>query len=135
MPARLLPSCFFLLLCSATAQAAALRVMPVLVEISAPGLASTLTLRNEDDGPLNVQIRIMRWSQKDGVEKLEPTTDVVASPTFTALEGNRDYTVRIVRTSKTPVMQEESYRALIDQIPDATARNASTVAFVLRYSI
>lgn len=117
------------------AESASLRVSPILVEIAAPAQASTLTLRNESDRPLNAQVRIMRWTQKDGVESLEPSTDVVASPPIVKLLSNIDFTVRIVRVATTPISGEESYRILVDEIPEIPASRPNTVAFVLRYSI
>ena len=69
-----------LLAAPAVSRAGTLQVEPVLIDVTAPGAASTVTLRNEGTAPINVQIRLFRWSQVDGKEKLEPTDEVVASP-------------------------------------------------------
>jgi fimbrial chaperone protein len=82
-----------------------------------------------------VQIRVFRWRQAGGRDVLEPTTDVVASPPATTLPPGADYLVRVVRTAERPPAQEESYRLLVDELPDRSQRRAGTVAFVLRYSI
>lgn len=119
----------------ASAEAVSLRVAPARLDLVAPDSAATLTLRNEDTRPLNVQIRIFRWSQVDGIEHLEPTKDVVASPPFTTLAPSGDYTVRIVRVNKAPVAGEESYRLLIDELPDRTRERSGAISFILRYSI
>jgi fimbrial chaperone protein len=115
-------------------QAASLQVAPVLVEIPTPGATSTLKLRNEGATPLDAQIRIFRWTQVDGADSLTPTEDVAASPPLASLRPSTDYTVRIVRTNKEPVVREESYRLLIDELPSA-ATGAATVNIALRYSI
>jgi len=125
----------FCLLGSTGAHAASLRVAPTSLDLVAPDSATTLTLRNEDTHSIDVQIRIFRWSQVDGVERLEPTTDVVASPPFTRLAPNSDYVVRVVRATKVPVVGEESYRLLADELPDPLRRRPGAVNFVLRYSI
>ena len=44
------------------ASAGSLQVEPVLVDVAAPGAASTVTLRNEGAAPINAQIRVFRWS-------------------------------------------------------------------------
>ena len=98
-------------------EAAALRVEPVLVEVFAPGAASTLTLRNDDSTAATVQIRVFKWSQANGKETLEPTTAVVASPPIVKLAPQTDYIARIVRVTKSPVAAEESYRIFVDQLP------------------
>jgi fimbrial chaperone protein len=117
------------------AQAASLQIAPVLVEVPAPGAASTLKLRNEGKLPLNAQIRIFRWTQVDGADKLTPTDDVAASPPQAALKANADYVVRVVRTSKEPVVKEEAYRLLVDELPTPSGQQGAAVNIALRYSI
>jgi fimbrial chaperone protein len=117
------------------ASAAQLRVEPVLLELNAPTAAGVLTLRNDDDTAVAVQTRVYLWSQASGRESLEATADVVASPPIVRLAPHADYTVRIVRTSKQPVRGEESYRVIVDQLPDARRRVANTVAILIRQSI
>jgi fimbrial chaperone protein len=118
-----------------SARAGSLQVEPVLVDVSAPGAASTLTLRNEGVTPLETQIRVFRWSLVDGQEKLEPTDDVVASPPSVTLTPKGQYIARIVRVSKQPVTGEESYRVLVDQLPDLSQQKNGAVNLLVRYSI
>ena len=87
---------------SAPASAGSLQVEPVLVDITAPGAASTVTLRNEGTTPIDAQIRVFKWSIVNGKEQLNPTDDVVASPPSVTLTSKGQYVVRIVRTSKQP---------------------------------
>jgi fimbrial chaperone protein len=124
----------FVLFCSA-ADATSLRVAPTSLDLTAPGSAAVLTLTNEVKRPVNVQLRVFRWTQVNGVEQLEPTNDVVVSPPSTALPGNKDYLVRVIRVSKKPVAGEESYRVLVDELPDPSRRKAGTVTLVMRYSV
>jgi fimbrial chaperone protein len=116
-------------------QAASLQVAPVLVEVPTPAATSTLKLRNEGTKPLDAQIRVFLWTQANGVDSLTPTDDVAASPPLASLRPSTDYTVRIVRTSKEPVVKEESYRLLIDELPAPSTGSAATVNIALRYSI
>ncbi len=123
------------LLHSDVAHATSLRAAPARLDLIAPDSAATLSLRNEEARPITVQIRVFRWSQADGIERLEPTTEVVASPPMTTVGPNAEYTVRVVRVSKAPVAGEESYRLLIDELPDRSRRVPGAITFVLRYSI
>jgi fimbrial chaperone protein len=118
-----------------SAQGGSLQVEPVLVDVTAPGAASTVTLRNEGAAPINAQIRVFRWSLVDGQEKLEPTNDVVASPPSVTLTPKGQYIARIVRVSKAPVTGEESYRLLVDQLPDLSQQKNGAVNLLVRYSI
>lgn len=120
---------------AATANANALRVAPILLDVAAPGATTALNLRNEGDRNLHVQIRVFRWTGTQSEPVLEPTRDVVVSPPAATLTPGTEYVVRVVRVIKQPVAAEESYRVLVDEIPDAANDRANTVRFALRYSI
>lgn len=115
--------------------AESIQVSPILIEINAPATSSTITLKTDGKKPRVAQLRVMRWSQVDGKEVLEATDDVVASPPFATLASNTSYTVRIVRQSSAPVLQEESYRLLIDQLPDDQSGKKNVIAIAIRYSL
>jgi fimbrial chaperone protein len=117
------------------ASAGSLQIEPVLLDVTAPAATSTVTLRNQGATPINAQIRVFRWSLLDGQEKLEPTEDVVASPPSVTLTPNGQYIARIVRVSKQPVSGEESYRLLVDQLPDLSQQKNGAVNLLVRYSI
>ena len=116
------------------ADAASLQVSPVLLEVPAPGAATTMTLRNTGDSPIMSQVRVFRWTQSNGQETLELTDEVVASPPTVELRPKQDYTVRVVRITKRPYTGEESYRVVVDELPDLR-RRSGTVAIVLRHSV
>src|SRR3954469_8697203 len=120
---------------SAPAAAGSLQVEPVLVDITAPGAASTVTLRNEGTTPIDAQIRVYKWSVVNGKEELKPTDDVVASPPSVTLTAKGQYVARIVRVSKQPVIAEESYRLMVDQLPDLSQQRNGAVNLMVRYSI
>lgn len=120
---------------SVGAQAASLRVAPTYLSLTAPGSAETLTLQNETDQPMNVQIRVFRWTQSGGVDRFAETDAVVASPPAATLQPGGEYVVRVVRTAGQPVTQQESYRVIVDELPDPNRRRAGTVNLVLRHSI
>jgi len=117
------------------AQAASLQVSPVSVEVEEPDAAATLLLQNNGPAPLNAQIRVFRWTQDRGEEHLQPTDEVVASPPIAALQPGTDYTVRLVRITKEPLLAGESYRLFVDEIPNVRTQQNRSVALVIRYSI
>lgn len=115
--------------------AAELNVNPILLEMDAPTAAGTLTLRNGGSDTITVQTRVLRWSQSQGKETLTPATEIVASPPAVKLAPNQDYVVRIVRIAKTPVVGEESYRVIVDQLPNLQHLPAQSVNLLIRQSI
>ena len=114
--------------------AAALRVSPILID-GGEGANATITLRNRDDRPLNAQVRVFRWSQHDGVEDLQPTDAVVASPPIVTVGPREDYVVRLQRTTGEQPVAEEAYRVVIDELPNPDRQRNGTVAVVLRYIV
>lgn len=112
-----------------------LRVSPVLLEVPAPGAATTLTLRNDGSEPVTVQSRAFRWSQQDGRESLQRSTDVVVSPPAIRLAPGASQKVRVVRTAKSAVQGEEAYRVIVNEIPDQGRRRGGAVAFATELRI
>ena len=117
------------------AAAGSLQVTPVTIDLNGGKKAATLTLTNVDGEPVNVQARVFRWTREGGQERLEPTSDMVASPPAMRLAPGAVQTIRVVRVSNTPARAEESYRILIDELPDPERSRAGQVAMVLRQSI
>jgi fimbrial chaperone protein len=133
--AKIVLTAALLLGASSAARAGSLQVEPVLLDVTAPGAATTVTLRNQGATAIDAQIRVYRWSLVNGEEKLEPTNDVVASPPAVSLAPKAEYIARVVRVSKSPVKGEESYRLMVDQLPDLSQQKNGMVNLLVRYSI
>ncbi len=118
----------------ATAEAASIHVRPTGIELQAPAAASVLTLTNRGKELITAQVRVFRWKQVGGKDVLEPTREVVASPPILRMRPGRENVIRVVRVAKRPVKGEESYRLIIDQIPDKKRKGVGVV-FAMRYSI
>lgn len=135
-PPRTAPLLAGLLLAGAAPLGAAqLHLEPVLLDLNAPVAAGVLTLRNEEDHEVTVQSRVFRWSQVDGVDQLTATSDVVASPPAVQLLPGQNYTVRIVRAVKRAVAAEESYRVVVDELPDAAPGVQNGISILVRQSV
>lgn len=117
------------------ALAADLRAAPVVLETQPGSRTTTFTLINDEDRPLKVQVRVMKWAMDGGRETLTPTTDVVASPPLASLKAKQRYLVRLVRSAKAPPVGEESYRVLVDEIPDPANIKPGSVQLAIRLSI
>ncbi len=117
----------------ATAQS--LRVSPVTIELPAGAGSAVFTLETDSKEDVAVQARVFRWSQSGGEDKLDKTGDVVISPPVLKVHNGTPSTLRLVRVAKTPVSSEETYRVLIDQIPDRKKLQAGSVALQVRQSV
>jgi fimbrial chaperone protein len=106
-----------------------------MLEAFAPQQAVALNLRNLGEKAITGQVRVFAWRQENGEDVLEPTDAVVGSPPMVEIHPGTDYTIRIVRTAATPVEAEESYRLVVDEVPDAAARRNGVITVVIRYVI
>ncbi|MFK3665887.1 molecular chaperone [Ochrobactrum teleogrylli] len=98
-----------------------------MIDLSAQTAASNIRIWNDAKRPINVQARIYRWSQSNGADTYAEATDVVASPPISQLKPGSENIVRIVRTSKSPVKAEESYRLIVDELPYIAQRRSGTL--------
>ncbi|WP_455777314.1 fimbrial biogenesis chaperone, partial [Burkholderia stabilis] len=124
------------LLCAAgAAHAASLQISPVTIEFGTDDTATGITLRNPGERPVYGQVRVFRWDQADGQDTLTPTQDLVASPPLIEVGTQSEQLIRVVRASRTPSGIEQSYRLLIDELPQPGEAPTNGVSIRLRYSI
>ncbi|MBV6271786.1 fimbria/pilus periplasmic chaperone [Alcaligenaceae bacterium CGII-47] len=144
----------FLLLSGAPfTSAATLQVAPVSLSILPTQAAQSLWLSNTGDEVILAQIRVLRWSQEDGQNRYEDTSDLVVSPPFVKLEAGQRRMVRVVRvggagvsldkvetgasdkmlTETSQAQHEKSYRLIVDDLP--VLDDTKGVHFVLQYSV
>ncbi len=122
-------------LAAVPASSASLRVAPVGFELTGGTATSTLQIRNEDQRPVTVQVRVFRWNERGGPQALEPTRDVVASPPLATLAPGTENLVRIVRLKEGPAGPRETYRLIVDEVPDRRPLASGQVQVVVRHSI
>lgn len=127
--------CVALLGFSGLACAGSLQVMPTLLTLAANDNAQGLWLSNTGDASLNAQVRVFRWTQANGQERMEPSDEIIASPPMLTLGAGERQLVRIVRPNAAPPGPVEvAYRMLIDELPDPNEHKPG-IRFVLRYSV
>jgi len=122
---------------SAPGHAASLGVSPTLIDLAAGESTSGLRVQNSDAvQPVSVQARILRWQQTPEGEDVYSAADaVVASPPVARIQPGAENLIRIVRIDKTPPQGEESYRLLIDELPDPAQQRAGAVSILIRHSV
>ena len=117
----------FLIPATAGAQAS-LRVQPLSVDVVSPSQESSITLLNNGNETISLQLRVFEWSQVDGQDRLTPTTEVVASPPVARIAPGSNYTIRIARTVGAAAPgTEDAYRLWVDELPPSLGWNAQQV--------
>ena len=117
-------------------RAASLQVAPTTITLPPEQAAEGLTLSNTGAQPLHAQLRVFRWTQRDGVDRLDATTELVLSPPMLELAPGARQLVRVVRGTAPPSDREASYRVIVDELPIETQDSSRTrLRLALRYSI
>lgn len=88
---------------------------------------------NVGETPMTLQLRLFQWSQSNNDDQLTQTNAVVASPPVVKVAPGSRQVARLIRVAQTPVNKEESYRVLVDQLPDDAFNKGINV--LLRYSV
>jgi fimbrial chaperone protein len=115
--------------------AQSLRVSPVTVELPPLSRSTFITVENGTNEPVQVQVRVFRWSLVNGQDRLERTGDVVVSPPMLTARRDEASVVRIIRIAQAPVAGEEAYRVFVEEIPNRRRLQTGTVVLAVRHSI
>jgi fimbrial chaperone protein len=118
-----------------TASAASLSVSPILLRVVTPSKQTILTVNNLARRQVTVQLRVFKWVLRDGKDYFLNTRDVIVSPPIARLRSNGSLQVRILCTSSQPVVGEETYRVIVDEVPDANRVRNVGVNLALRYTL
>ncbi|MCG2574447.1 fimbria/pilus periplasmic chaperone [Acinetobacter sp. ME22] len=105
------------MICQWSLAASNMLVWPVYQTIEADQRGSILWLENRGKNDVTLQIRILRWSQKDQQDVYADQQDVLASPPFMVVPAGQRQIVRLLRQIDMSPQQESAYRIVIDEIP------------------
>ncbi len=132
-PARLALSAALAAACT-PALAAGLQVTPTSLTLAHDRPADALWLSNTGPATLRAQVRVFRWSQADGQERLDPDPGLAISPPMLELAPGARQLVRVIRLGAPPE-REGAYRLIVDELPTAQTPAPPGLQFVLRYSV
>lgn len=99
------------------ATAARFSVNPTRVLLSAKNTSALLTLCNQSDAPLRLQVTVFSWDQAaEGEMMLADTEDVLCFPGMLVLAPGEERRIRVAVIAP-PADREKSYRVFIDELP------------------
>lgn len=121
---------------SLSSLAASLQVAPISVAFSPQEKAKEIWLTNTSERLIRAQTRVLIWSQVAGQDQVNPTRDLVASPSITEIKAGEQQLIRIIRIAPQNTAVEQTYRLLIDELPSSGQADAQTgLQLLLQYSI
>lgn len=119
---------------TAAAEAGNLTVAPTRVDLAAGRTAGAVTLHNNADEPVLVQVETFAWPRTPASGDLEATRSLVAVPPVFSLPPNGTQIIRIALREPQRETREQAYRLLITEVPQ-TVGKAGGVQFALRLSL
>ncbi len=124
------------ILLSNAALAGSFAVSPVRLYMTPKDRAIAVTLRNEGDTEVVLQAEINTWSQKaDGTDELVPTDDLILSPPIIKLPPRGTQVVRLARLVPPDASRQLTYRMIIREVPEITAKPGINIPFALAFSL
>lgn len=124
-----------LLTMSEPASAGDFQVSPVRVSLSSTAQAGMVTVSNRAGAPVRLQLQGFAWSETVGGEQvLTPSERLVIFPTLLELNPGESRRVRIGLSGQ-PATTEETYRLIVEELPDHRTPDPKGVAIRMRMSI
>jgi fimbrial chaperone protein len=125
----------YLLAAASTAAAGSFSISPIRVEFSGAARTQVLTVRNEEDRAVVVQLRTLAWSQPAGQDRLDPTRELLATPPLFTLPAHGQQIVRIATRRDVDPQRELAYRLLVEEVPQPAPQGFTGLQVALRLSL
>ena len=122
-------------LAAGTAAAGSFSLAPIRVELDSGHGTGVLTLRNEADAPVTIQIESVAWSQSDEADQYEPTRDLIVTPPVFVVPPKSEQIVRVARRASPVPGREIAYRLFFEEIPDSTPLAGNGLKVALRVGV
>jgi fimbrial chaperone protein len=111
------------------------RVTPIRLDFDKGTKTGVITVANEGDDKLNVQMKAFEWTQNaDGKDQYTETNDIIFFPRIMTLEKKEEKIlragIRIPATTK-----EKTYRLFIEEIPEPKKAEGVNVAVAIRFGV
>jgi fimbrial chaperone protein len=78
---------------------------------------------------------VVAWSQKDGVDQLDATREMLVTPPVLQIPGNGEQIVRVALRGQPDRSQELAYRVLFEEVPPAAPAGFTGLRVALRLSV
>jgi len=113
-----------------------LRVTPIKLFFDQQLKNGIVTVINEGDEPIQVEIKAVEWTQDPaGKDLYNPTQDLIFFPKILKLEKGEQRAVR-AGVKSAAISQEKTYRLFIKELPKATPETqGSQIRFAVQFAI
>lgn len=118
------------------ASASSFIASPITFDLTSSKPMSILRLTNNGDSDLRLQVHAVKWSTDGHIETQVNTDEVILNPPIFTIKSGQQQFLRFGLRSVTQTATEQSYRLIVDEIPDEKAAGGELgLRTVLRVSI
>ncbi|MBI5408430.1 MAG: molecular chaperone [Nitrospirae bacterium] len=118
-----------------TGEAANFSINPVRVFFDGTSKTSTVTVKNESDEEITLQLKAYKWQQDaEGKDVYFPTTDIVYFPKIAKIKGSEEKIIRLGAEMPRDKL-EKTYRLYLEEIPAPSAAETTTVKIVMKVGV
>src|SRR5271166_3385654 len=117
------------------AQASSFNISPIRAELGGTHHTEVLSLTNADDGPVVVEVRIVKWSQDDGADQLDDTRELLVTPPVLQIPGKGEQIIRVALRREPDAARETTYRVIFQEVPQAPTPDFTGLRVALRLSV
>jgi len=111
------------------------RVTPIRLDLGREAKTAVITVANDADSKLQVQMKAFEWSQDaEGKDVYTESNDIVFFPKIMIFEKKEE---KILRTGiKIPaVAKEKTYRLFIEEIPEPRKSEGANIAIAIKFGV
>jgi fimbrial chaperone protein len=120
----------------AIAQPASFFVSPVRIDLSVRKTTAAMTVRNDSEQPIVIQLQPVAWAQADGQDTTTPTSELIATPPLFTLPAQSSQIVRLGLRKPDPLIsKEQTFRVFLQEVPSPSKPGDQGVTMALRLSI
>jgi len=117
------------------AQASSFNISPIRAELGGARHTEVMTLTNADDGPVVVEVRVVKWSQDNGADQLDDTRELLVTPPVLQIPGKGEQIIRVALRREPDTTRETTYRVIFQEVPQAAASDFTGLRVALRLSV
>ncbi len=126
---------FFGALLPLIANAGSFTVSPVRVELSPAKPLSSVTITNDGDEAVKLEVEGKLWTQKDGNDDYQDTRELIVTPPVITLAAKASQIIRLGLRRGADPKNELSYRLFITEIRPQVKTEGTGVTMNLRLSV
>jgi fimbrial chaperone protein len=117
------------------AAAGSFGLAPIRVELSSGHTRGVLTLRNDDNEPVTVEVTSAAWSQSDGADRYGPTHDLIVTPPVFIVPAKGQQIVRVALREDAEISAERAYRVFFEEVPAEFSKTFNGLHVALRVGV